>query len=72
MTRNAEPQQLNRLEQAITRHPGRRVGFFASLLGWRHEAVNRRLVSLNDRGVLLAEDEGGGLWPFRWRRSPPK
>jgi hypothetical protein len=69
MSRKAEQGDLHRLSRAITDHPGRRVSYFARLLGWRHEAVNRRLVSLNDRGVLLAEDEGGGLWPFRRRRS---
>jgi hypothetical protein len=70
MSRKAEAQQLHRLAQAIARHPGRRAGFFARLLGWRHEAVNRRLVTLNDRGVLLAEDEHGGLWPFHRQRPP--
>jgi hypothetical protein len=40
------------------------VGFLARLLGWPHEAVNRALVLLNDGGILLSEDERGGIWPF--------
>jgi hypothetical protein len=39
------------------------LGFFARLLDWSCEEVNRGLTSLNDEGVLLYEDDGGGLYP---------
>jgi DNA-binding IclR family transcriptional regulator len=63
MSRNADERRLRVLLGAIERHPGQRVGFIARLLGWPHEVVNRGLVALGDHGVLLSEDERGGLWP---------
>jgi hypothetical protein len=62
-----KPQQLYRFRQlayVIRQSPGRRPGFFARLLGWRREEVNRALAHLDEEGVLLFEDDKGGLWPF--------
>jgi|YNPBryantNP2012_1023418.scaffolds.fasta_scaffold12748_2 DNA-binding IclR family transcriptional regulator len=64
MPRQANQTHLDMLSNAIAKHPGKRASFFARLLNWRREEVNRRLVTLNDRGVLLWEDERGGLWHF--------
>lgn len=68
MSRKANPQGPTTLQQAISTHPGQRPGFFARLLGWPREKVNRTLVILNDRGIFLSEDERGGIWPFRGRK----
>ena len=64
MPRKADQGHLDALQTVIQKHPGKKAGFLARLLNWRREEVNRRLVSLNDRGVLLSEDKHGGLWPF--------
>ena len=53
MSRTANAERLQQLQQAIEQHPGQPVGFFASLLGWPHEIVSRALVLLDDRGILL-------------------
>lgn len=63
MPRQADESHLQVLRQAIQAHPGERASFFSRLLNWRREEVSRRLVSLNDRGVLFWEDERGGLHP---------
>lgn len=64
MPRHADQTHLDALSIAIAKHSGKRASFFARLLNWRREEVNRRLVTLNDQGVLLWEDERGGLWHF--------
>lgn len=64
MSRRADENRLETLLEAIETHPGEGVGFLARLLRWPHEVINRGLVSLNDRGVMLSEDEEGGLWLF--------
>ncbi len=64
MARQADQRQLEQLRQAIELHPGQRAGSVARLLNWSREKVNRGLVTLNDHGVLLYEDEHGRLWPF--------
>jgi len=64
MPRRTDQTHLDALNQAIAKYPGQRAGFFARLLNWPREQVHRRLVALNDQGVLLWEDEHGGLWHF--------
>ena len=64
MARKPNEARLEHLKQAVEAHPGKKPGFFARLLGWRCEEVNRTLTALDDKGVLLSEDERGGLWPF--------
>jgi hypothetical protein len=63
MTRKADEMELETLKTAIAEHPGERPGFFARLLGWRREKVNRALTSFQDEGILVSEDEAGNLWP---------
>ncbi len=64
MPRKANPAHLASLKRAIEKHPGQRPGFFARLIGWRREEVNRALAHLDGQGVLLSEDDEGRLWPF--------
>ena len=68
MSRKANPKSPLTLQKAISTHPGQRPGFFARLLRWPREKVTRALVILDDQGVLLSEDERGGLWPFGRRK----
>ena len=64
MARQADQHQLEDLRQVIERWPGRCIGAVARQLHWSREKATRGLVMLNDRGVLLYEDERGRLWPL--------
>jgi len=64
----ARPKNDKRMEQIyrkIEEHPGRRPGFLARILGIHRSEVTRALPSLQDKGLLVSEDDKGGLWPFR-------
>ncbi len=63
MPRHADAQNLQQFQEVIEHNPGHTPGFFARLLKWQREKVNRGLVTLNDRGVLLYEDDQGQVWP---------
>lgn len=66
----ARPQNDERLEQIyrkIEEHPGKKAGFIARLLGLNRSEVTRTLPALDIKGLLVSEDEKGGLWPFRKR-----
>jgi Mn-dependent DtxR family transcriptional regulator len=66
----ARPQNTQRLEQIyrkIEKHPGRKAGFIARLLGLNRSEVTRALPSLDGKGLFISEDGKGGLWPFRKR-----
>ena len=65
MARKANNTHLDTLKQAIYNNPGKKASWFAKLLGWKHEDVNRRLTTLNDQNHLLYEDEHGGLWDYQ-------
>ena len=65
MARRYEDEKLERLFSAFKEYPGERPGFIARLLGWQRSAVIRALPALDNEGLLLYEDEHGGLWPFR-------
>lgn len=63
----ARPGNHDRAEQIyhkIEEHPGKRPNFFARLLGLNRSEVTRILPLMQDKGLLVSEDEKGGLWPF--------
>ena len=64
MGRKADERWLEQLEQAIANYPDERPGFFARLLGLDRSTVMRDLPALEERGVLLAEDDRGRLSLF--------
>ncbi len=64
----ARPANHNRTEQiyrTIEKHPGKKAGFLARLLGLSRSEVTRSLPALEDKGLYLIEDDKGGLWPFK-------
>jgi DNA-binding IclR family transcriptional regulator len=64
MGRRADAGRLEQLEQAITDYPDQRPGFLARRLGLDRSTVMRDLPALEERGVLLAEDDRGRLSLF--------
>ena len=64
----SRPSNHNRAEQIyrkIEEHPGKRAAFFARLLRLNRSEVTRILPVLQEKGLLVSEDENGGLWPYR-------
>jgi Mn-dependent DtxR family transcriptional regulator len=57
--------RAEQIYRKIERHPGKRPGFIARLLGIHRSEVTRALPSLQDKGLLISEDDKGGLWPFK-------
>ena len=64
----ARPTNHDRAEQiyrTIEKHPGKKAGLIARLLGLNRSEVTRSLPALEDKGYHLIEDDRGGLWPFK-------
>ncbi len=64
----ARPQNTQRLEEiyrTIEKHPGKKAGFIARLLGLNRSEVTRALPALDTKGLFISEDGKGGLWSFR-------
>ncbi|HQX17051.1 MAG TPA: hypothetical protein PLA27_11560 [Anaerolineales bacterium] len=64
----ARPTNHDRAEiiyRKIEKHPGKKAGLIARLLGLNRSEVTRSLPVLEEKGLYLSEDEKGGLWPFR-------
>jgi Mn-dependent DtxR family transcriptional regulator len=63
----ARPMNHDRAEQIyrkIEKHPGKKAGFIARLLGLNRSEVTRSLPALEDKGLYLIEDDKGALWPL--------
>ena len=52
------------MQQLIEQQPGISIRELARQLGVAASTIARRLPSLEEAGILLAEDDEGGLWPF--------
>jgi Mn-dependent DtxR family transcriptional regulator len=65
MSRCQNVKRLEAIYRTIEEHPGKRPGFLARLLGLNRSEVTRALPALEKRGLLVSEDDRGGLWPFR-------
>jgi len=64
MARPANHDRAEQIYRQIEEHPGKRAGFFARLLGLNRSEVTRILPALQEKGLLVSEDDKGGLWPF--------
>ena len=65
MGRRTSKERLEELYGSVEKHPGKRPGFFARLLGRPRSSITRTLPVLEEQGFLLSEDDNGGLWPFQ-------
>jgi len=64
MARPANYKRVEKIYRKIEQHPGKKAGLIARLLGLNRSEVTRSLPVLQDKGLLVSEDEKGGLWPF--------
>ncbi len=65
MARPANQNKVEKIYQQIEEHPGRKAGMIARILGLNRSEVARSLPVLEEKGLLVSEDDKGGLWPFR-------
>lgn len=65
MARPTNHDRAENIYRKIEKHPGKKAGFIARLLGLNRSEVTRSLPALEEKGLFLSEDEKGGLWPFR-------
>jgi DNA-binding IclR family transcriptional regulator len=65
MARKANEERMEQVYQAVQEYPGERPGVIARLLGLNNSEVTRILPSMEENEYYLAEDEKGGLWPFK-------
>ena len=61
--RNKEP-EFEEMADLVARNPGISARELARRLGVAPSTVTRRLPGMDEAGILLAEDDKGGLWQF--------
>jgi DNA-binding IclR family transcriptional regulator len=64
MARPTNHDRAERIYRTIEEYPGMRAGLIARLLGLNRSEVMRSLPRLQEKGLLVCEDEKGGLWVF--------
>jgi len=65
MARRPNHTRLEGIYRTIEENPGKHPGVIARLLGINRSEATRAFPALEKRGLLISEDERGGLWPFR-------
>ena len=68
MARPANYTRAEEIYRTIEKHPGKKAGLIARLLGLHRSEVTRSLPALEEKGYRLIEDDKGGLWPFKKSR----
>ena len=69
MARQPNNERMEHVFQAVSDYPGVRPGRIAEILGLNRSEVTRLLPAMELQGYLLAEDERGGLWPYKQNRQ---
>ena len=65
MARKTKEKKLEEIYEKVEENPGRKAGFIARLLGLNRSEVTRSLPALEDKGLLVYEDDEGGLYPHQ-------
>lgn len=65
---NKKEPEFEDMAEVIEQQPGISASELARQLGVTTSTVTRRLPSMDEAGILLFEDEKGGLWPFGKRK----
>lgn len=58
-------EELEKLYDFITAHPGQKISKLARQLNWSYQKLEHRLIALETFQLFLYEDEEGRLYPFR-------
>lgn len=69
MARKHETKKLEEIYEKVEQNPGKKAGFIARLLGLDRSEVTRSLPALEDKGLLVYEDDEGGLYPHKNNQS---
>lgn len=69
MARKVEEKKLVGIYEKVEENPGKKAGFIARLLGLNRSEVTRSLPALEDKGLLVYEDDEGGLYPHQKNQS---
>ena len=65
---NKKEPEFEEMAALIEDRPGISASELARRLGVSTSTITRRLPSMDEAGILLFEDDQGGLWPFRKRK----
>lgn len=68
MARKPQEERLERIYETVEEYPGKKAGFLARMLGLERSEITRALPAMEERGLLVSEDEHGCLWPFAKRK----
>lgn len=71
MSRSTAETKLVEIYSIVSKHPGKKAGAIASLLGVSRSEVTRALPALETAGLLIYEDEYGGLYPYPDQEKEP-
>ncbi len=69
MARKTEKKKLEEIYEKVGENPGKKAGFIAKLLGLDRSEVTRSLPALDEKGLLIYEDQEGGLYPLSQKGS---
>jgi Mn-dependent DtxR family transcriptional regulator len=69
MARKTEEKKLEKIYEKVGENPGKKAGFIARLLGLNRSEVTRSLPALDIKGLLVYEDDEGGLYPLNQKIS---
>lgn len=69
MARKIEEKKIEKIYKKVKENPGKKAGFIAWLLGLNRSEVTRSLPVLEDKGLLIYEDDEGGLYPHQSKQS---
>lgn len=65
MARKNDDKKLESIYNKVQENPGKKAGFIARLLNVNRSEVTRSLPAMDEKGMLIYEDDEGGLYPFR-------
>ena len=69
MARKTGKRRVDMIAQTVQSNPGKRAGYIAQKLGLPRSSVTRALPTLEEAGILLAEDDHGRLFYVGRRKS---
>lgn len=69
MARKTDDEKLESIYNTVQENPGQKAGFIARLLGIHRSEVTRSLPALDDKRLLVYEDEEGRLFSLNEKKT---